>query len=496
MTAPVISHSLGRLFEPDAVTLVGATPRSHVTEVLLANFTRGDRPFPGRINLVNPTRSEVLGHPVAPTLSAVEGSLGLVYVLLDTSRALDFLESLSAGADRQRACGIVVYGGGFAEAGDMSAEARLRACAADLPVPVLGPQSTGLVSASAGLLGITDPVPETFRPGRVGVIAQSTGLLGGALSWLFRRGVGVAKAVGFGNGAALEYTRLAEAMCADPDVDVVCIYVDAVTSTDEIVALGEASWRSGKPIALYPGAMSEAAQQAARSHTGVLATNERAIRGCAEQCGIVLVEAFEGLLWAAELLGRKDVGELESSGVGVFTASGGGGIIAVEAIERAGVRLAEPSPATRRELGLPPESTANPFDIGAISLDRPEDYRSKVRAYAADPDVAIVVKPETLGAPSQALPSHQRSLQSFVDGVTEAGKLAVITYPYPEDPRDYAAAMPWDHVIVAGGTAELGGKLGLLQSYARRPRRAAWPDWYRLFDGVSGDEATAVHVER
>lgn len=492
MTAVQSSDTLAALFAPSAVTLVGATPRSHVTEVLLANFTRADQPFPGPIHLINPGRTEVFGHPAVPDVEAVDGPLGLVYVLLEPARALAFLDTACRTGAADRASGFVVYGSGFAEAGDVSAQARLTEIAADLGVPLLGPQSTGLVSASAGLVGITDPVPESFVPGRVGLVAQSTGLLGGMLSWLFRRGVGIEKAVGFGNGAALDYTQLAATLCAEPDIDVVCVYVDAVTATDQIVALGEASWRTGTPVVLYPGGWSPAAQAAARSHTGVLATNERAIRGCAEQCGVILVDQFEGLLWATELLGRKDVQALDAAGVGIFTASGGGGIIAVEAIERAGARLAVPCAATRNALGIGPTGAANPFDIGAISLDRPEDYREKVRTYAADDDIAVVVKPESLGAPSQRLASHRRSLESFVEGVTGVGKIPVITYPYPEDPREYADTVRWDEVVVAGGTAELGGKLALLQSYAARPRRRVWPTWYRRASAAAPEAQAAT----
>lgn len=492
VAAGASARAVPELFAPPAVTLIGATPKSHVTEVLLANFTRADRRFPGPINLVNPGRNEVFGRPAVPDVDAIEGSLGLVYVLLDAARALDFLEGVQRSGAFERATGFVVYGAGFAEAGDVSAHARLVACAQRMGTPLLGPQSTGLVSASSGLLGITDPVPERFAAGRVGFVAQSTGLLGGALSWLFRRGIGVEKAVGFGNGAVLTAADLVTTLCFDPSIEVVCAYVDAIGSIDEIVAMGEASWRTGTPVVLYPGGRSTAAQEAARTHTGVLATGERAIIGCAEQCGVVLVDDFAGLLWGAELLTRADLRGLDHDGVGIFTASGGGGIIAADALEQSGVRLAQPSAATRTGLDLPTGGNANPYDIGAISLDRPEDYRDKVAVYARDDDLALVVKPESLGAPSQSLASHRRSLEAFVSGVTAAGKVPVIAYPFPEDPRDYSEAVQWPEVVVAGGGAELGGKLRLLQAYAARPRRDVWPQWYQRPEAASASDAVTV----
>jgi acyl-CoA synthetase (NDP forming) len=485
---------VGRLFHPAAVTLVGASPKSHVTRVLLANFTREDRPFPGRINLVNPTRDEMLGHPVARTLADVDGDLGLVYLLVRTDACRPVLEEAAAQGLGGRMAGVVVYAAGFGEAGNAAGQRDLVAAGARLGVPMLGPQSTGLISAPAGLLGITDPVPERFVPGRVGFVAQSTGLLGGAVGWLMRRGIGVGQAVGYGNGAALSYPDLAAAMLREPDIDVVCVYVDAVTDVDGLVALGRLAAEVGKPVVLFGGARAEAAQRAARSHTGVLATGERIVRGVAEQYGVLLVDDFEALLWAAELFVRAPVRALRTGRVGVFTASGGGGIIAAESIERAGLTLAEPTAATLAALGVPAGGTGNPYDIGAISLDTPEDYRTLVGVYAADPTYDVIVRPASLGAPSEALPDHTRSLRAFIDGVHEAGKLPLVTFPYPEDPAGLHPLVRAEDVLVAGGAAELAGILRLVRQWATRADPPPAPPVQPAPDGaasaIAGDAAT------
>lgn len=464
--------ALSRMFAPPAVTLVGATPSSHVTEVLLANFTRPDCPFAGEIHLVNPRRSEVFGRPTVPSLRDIPGDAGLVYLLLSPQACLDVLGQAAEDGAGQKMSGVVTYAAGFAESGNEAAQQALAERTQTLGVPLLGPQSTGLISASASLLGITDPVPETFVRGHVGLIMQSTGLLGGALSWLFRQGIGIERAVGYGNGATLGYAELARSFAEVPEISVVCAYVDAIGDIGGIVELGQAGARAGKPIVLLCGARAPRARQAAQSHSGALATSDRIVRGVAAQAGVLLVESFEELLWATELVTRPDIKALNRVQVGIFTASGGGGIIAAQAVEQAGVALSDLSEQTCEALGLAPGQSSNPFDIGAISLDSPQDAEKKLAVFAADPSVTVVVRPETLGSPSQRLTRHRRLLGMFMDGVIAAGKLPVINYPFREDPRDYGEVVEWPAAIVAGGTAELGAKLRLLQSYADRPRQA------------------------
>lgn len=466
-----LAEDVSSIFRPSAVTLVGASEKSHVTRVLLANFTRDDCPFPGVVNLVNPNQSHVFGRSTVPSLHDVKGDLGLVYLLVGAGACLSVLEEAASLNLGSRMAGVIVYAAGFSEAGATDEQAQLAAVARRLGVPMLGPQSTGVISSWSGLLGITDPVPEHHVNGRVGFIAQSTGLLGGAVSWLYRRGIGLGAGVGFGNGATVGYEELGSALLKESDIDVVCIYVDAIGDIKNLTRLGVVVEKTGKPTILLSGAGTPAAQRAARSHTGTLATPQRIVRGVAEQHGILLVDDFEQLLWAAELFVHPGARKVKNPGVGIFTASGGGGIIAAEAIEKVGLPLNAPTAKTRATLGLTPEQLANPFDIGAISLDRPEDYKEKVRVYASDDRFGVIVRPSSLGAPSERLSDHRGSLVSFMEGVLSAGKLPVVAFPFREDPREYSDVITWPEALVVGGSEELGTKLSLLHRWAARAHR-------------------------
>lgn len=456
---------LQALFTPPAVTLVGASPKSHVTEVLLRHFQREDCAFHGTVNVVHPSRAEVLGHRAYRSMADVDGPLGLVYVLVGSARCLGIIEEIRDQGLADRVAGIVVYAAGFAEVGQSAAQAELASVARAMGVPLLGPQATGLISASVRLLGITDPVPERFVAGRVGFVAQSTGLLGGASSWLFRRGIGLDVGVGFGNGAALDYADLTVTLLGREETEVVCVYVDALADVSGVMSVGRAAAEVGKPVVLFKGAQGSAAQRAARSHTGTLATGERILRGVAQQCGVVLADNFDQLLWGAELFVRGDVRKLRNAHVGVLTNSGGGGIIAAESIERAGLPLLEPTDETRAVVGVARGGSGNPLDIGAISLDAFDDYAKTAEAYVSDPTYGIVTKIGSLGAPSEALAAHRRLTDYFVESAVSAGKLPIVAFPLAEDPRDHGGLVD-DRAVVVGGEAELTGKLRLLDAWA------------------------------
>lgn len=485
---------LAALFEPPAVTLVGASPNSHATTALLRNLTRDDRRFERPVHLVNPNRPDVLGHPTVSSLDAIDGDLGLVFLLVGADRSMSVLAEIAELDLAGRITGIVAYAAGFAEAGDPERQDRLAAAARELGLPLLGPQSTGVISAAVRLVAVTDPIPEEYLPGRVGFVAQSTGLLGGAVSWLMRRGIGIGAAVGFGNAAVLSYPELASVLLERDDLDVVCVYADALADVARLAELGEVARRVGKPVIVYRGAQTPSARRLAMSHTGMLATGERVVRGVAEQHGVLIADSFEELLWGAELFVREDVRKLAGAGVGVITGSGGGGLIAAEGIERAGLVLAEPTEETRRELELDESQQANPFDVGAISLDRTERYEELVGAFARDPNFGIVVKVGSLGAPSEAMPTHHKMTGMFVRAALAAGKLPVVAFSFPEDPRDFRETVPWDGVLVVGGDAELVGKLRLLNGWAgggppARPARAVANPAQDVSPGVAGDEA-------
>jgi acyl-CoA synthetase (NDP forming) len=475
VTRPVQRSASARRFErairPQAVTIVGASPESAPTQQLIANLRRPDCRFAGRINLVNERRA-CAGEPgYVASMSDVDGPLGLVYVMLSGEAALAAVESISRAAD-----GVVVYGGGFADAGRGDLESRLAAWGVHDPVgssgrspSVLGPQSVGVYLAAADFFGLTAPVPGESRGGAVAIVSQSGALIGAFMRTAFSRGVGISHAVALGNGFATGAEDVCTALLAEDDVEVLCVYLERTEPLSQILAIGATAARSGKTVLLAVGGLSEAGSAVAQSHTGALASDRRLIEGVARQGRVILVRDFEELLWGAEAVQAAPSVPLADE-VAVVGLTGGGVILVADALEAEGVRLRPPSPRHARALRrrIPAPRSLNPLDGGAGNLGNRAVTAELLHYYATDPRYGIIVCVAGMGLPPPT-DQHAELYRIFEREVSAAGKLGVLASVLP-DSANGAWSAPG--IGAVRGNHEAAVKVRLLRDWARtRSRR-------------------------
>jgi acetate---CoA ligase (ADP-forming) len=196
------------------------------------------------------------------------------------------------------------------------------------------------------------------------------------------------------------------------------------------------------------------------SHTGTLAGSERAYDAAFRQTGIVRAASVQDLFDYAKAFARQPLPE--SNAVAVVTNAGGPGIMASDAIERAGMRLASLSPEIQQELraGLPPAaSVINPIDVlGDAPAAR---YALAVEAALRDPNVGIVLTvltpqtmtqvPETARLLSDLFNRYRKpTFAAFMgdeavrEGVATLNQQGVPNYQVPERAVNAMAAM-WRH---------------------------------------------------
>lgn len=153
-----------------------------------------------------------------------------------------------------------------------------------------------------------------------------------------------------------------------------------------------------KPIIALKVGRSAGGRRAAASHTGALAGTEVAYDAAFQRAGVIRAgtseEMFDwsrALAWCPLPAGPN---------VAVLTNAGGPGVIAADAVEHRGLRLAELQEATQRALRgfLPPvASVRNPVDI--LASASPEQYAQSLRLLLADPGVhSVLVIPAAAAA--------------------------------------------------------------------------------------------------
>lgn len=456
-TRPAFSAArLEALLSPDTVTIVGASQNAAPSRHLMANLLAdGPGKFGGHVNLINRSRPTLYGHRALPSTAQVDGDPGLVFLLIGSAHCLDALHGLPRLPQ-----GVVVYANG-AESGFADVERDLRVWSLDTGVPLLGPQATGIVRPDRGLVALTAPLRAAPVSGRLGLLMQSAGLLGGTLNALWQREIGVHTAVSLGNSAVLGYADLARHLVHQDDIGAIAMYLDSLPGMDDLIDVACRAQRVDKPIVLCVGGSSDAGSAAVQSHTGALAASHRVLRGVADQYGIVLVDDTDELVWAIEAFAQMHYQRPSPGGVGIFSTSGGGAIMLADAMSAYHARLPQPGPETRQQLSRKRHVVSfNPFDVGAAALDDPEEVSNAAYTFAADPAFSVVVSVATVGLPTRTgMEAHVQQTTSLVAGVLSAGKQPMIASPVAGAPgRAGAPVVTWDNVVIAQGSKEAAVK--------------------------------------
>jgi acyl-CoA synthetase (NDP forming) len=416
------------LWAPSAVTIVGASPDSFFASALLENLTASAYPFQGPLALVSRSRTEIDGRPCVASLAEVEDP-GLVYLLVGAAQCLPVLQQA-----RGRVDGVVVITSDL----DAEQEAGLVGWAAERGVPLLGPNCMGLLSLGTGFFGYAGPLPELSH-GRIGLVMQSGGMLSGVVGALSARGLGVGTAVSYGNAASLDFLDLALPILHDDGIDALLVYSESVRDVRHLRVLGAEARLLGKHVVLVQGGQSEAGSEAARSHTGMLATPARIVAGVAAQAGIIACSDLEEAVWSLEALATPALPAPREGGVVVLSSSGGGAVALADAADRIGLALQPPSTA----------GATNPMDVGAGIMNRPEAIDELLDSVARD--YSVLVHIAGVGLPQPALPRHTAIARQLADRA-RAGGLAVVLCaivgsPLPPDDR-------WDGVAYASSARE------------------------------------------
>jgi acetyltransferase len=395
------TERLRRALTPASVAVIGASPRAGA---LSGRFVTGllRHAFPGRVVPVNPRYVEVAGLPCVPSL-AEAGAVDLAILAVPRRLVPGSLEECAAVG----VAGAVVFASGYAETGaaGRADEERLAEAARASGVRVIGPNSPGFMNVTDGCCAIASGVAfrERFDPGPVAIVAQSGGVAGLLAERGQDRGVGLSLVVCPGNEADVTVGEVLGLLADDPATRVAAVYLEGIRDGGRLRAGLEALRAAGKACVVLKAGATEAAARATAAHTGALASADAVVDAVLHRHGAIRVHALDDLLDSAAALAR--LGPARSPAVGLVSTSGGAGVVAIEAAERAGLRLPELSEATSARLreALPEfASTANPVDMSGMFVERPRIFRDALAAVAADPGVDACVVALTVQPPGLA----------------------------------------------------------------------------------------------
>lgn len=392
LTRPLRRHqALERLFHPASIAVVGASPRPGAFgAAVLRNLARYD----GRIYAVNARYPQIGELTCYPNIGAVPEKVdcALIATARETVEPI-VQECVSAGVG-----GAIVFASGYAETGRaerVEEQARLAAIALESGMPVLGPNTVGMVNALVGasitFMDITPVPPPAERA--IGLVSQS-GALGMALAQAVTRGVSFSHVLTSGNSCDIDMADCVAYLVDDPACTVIACLFEGMSEPERLLAAAELAWQADKPLVVYKMATGEEGAAAALSHTGSLAGSYATYRAAFRRAGVVLVEDYESLIPIASFFAKAP--KPTAPGVAVVAASGGAAIMAADRADQYGVPLPQPNPVVQAVLDarIPEFGAArNPCDVTAQVINDPNSLIECVEALLGAPEYGALVVP-------------------------------------------------------------------------------------------------------
>lgn len=363
-----VCKSFTPLFEPRTVAVLGASSSS----TTIANtFIRRlkDFGYGGAIYPIHPKAESIEGLPCYPALAHTPEPIDYAYVAIG---ARSIPEVLRQAQGRVRFAQVI--SSGFSEVADgAELEADLVQGAREGGCRVVGPNCLGLYSPRGG---VTFPVGAPKEVGTIGVVSQSGGLGTDIIKRGQWRGLRFSGLVTIGNSADVGPVDMLEFYLADPLTKVIGLYLEDVKDGRRFFDLLR-SRPPAKPVVILRGGRSSQGRQAAASHTGAMAGDNRAWECLARQvpCAMVsTIDEFIDALLAFQHL--KPRPERPTSRVVLFGNGGGTSVLATDNFADCGLDVARFDAATLKRLeglNLPPgTSVTNPIDAPVATLREQE----------------------------------------------------------------------------------------------------------------------------
>jgi acyl-CoA synthetase (NDP forming) len=421
--------ALRTVLNPKSVAVIGASenPNKIGGRPLLYLSRFG---FKGKVYPINPNRKEAQGYKAFPSLAALPEAPEVAIIAVPGDSAVEAVDQCAARGVKV----AVVMTSGFGETADPAAQEKQRRMAERgraSGMRIIGPNTQGLANIATGaILSFSTMYLETeAKDGPVGIVSQSGAMSMVPYALLRGRGIGVRHAHATGNDCDVTVPELASVVAEDPDLKLLLLYLETIRDPWNLVELARIARSRGLPVIALKSGRTPAGQQAASSHTGALANEDRVVSAFLEQQGIWRARDVNELVHGTELYlkGWKPKGRR----LVAISNSGAICVMAADAATAAGMPMAKLADDTRAGLGkvLPGfATTTNPVDITAALLTNSGLFGQILPVIAKDPAADAFL----IGIP---VSGQGYDVESFASDTSvfarRTGKPTVLAIPQP-----------------------------------------------------------------
>ncbi len=427
---------LAPLFEADRLAIIGASDRNHYAVNIFKNLQAMGFDS-SRIVPINPSRPEVFGLKAYPSILDVPGEIPLAVIAVNNKAVASVVQE--AGEKGVKAG--VIFADGFAEGGDIGKQLQqeLTDAAKAAGIKLLGPNCMGFVSVRAKLGIWGGELPKNLRPGNIGCIFQSSGMMNLLINAGAKRDLGFHVCASGGNEIILNAADYLDYQAECPEIDVIATYIEAAPKEPRRFAAAlDRAVANGKAVLVLRAGRTERAKRNVIAHTGQLAGSAAVWDAFFEQHGAIIVNDLDDLIDTTALFaGAKMRPDKHDRGVGLMTISGGDCTLLCDIADQEGMAVPELSPETQKVLvdSLDkPTLLGNPLDVEDLQRINPEGFDQCLEKFFQEPKFDMVGV--RLNLPQTLTPSSEKLYQQISDLSGANDKRVFVLTRATEPPAD------------------------------------------------------------
>ena len=381
-----MASSLDGIFKPLSIAVIGAsTKKGTIGREILHNLIEFE--FNGKVFPVNPKASVIHSIKCYSTILDVPDAVDLAIIIVPRDHVKQTLEQCGEKGVK----GVVVITSGFKEIGLEGAakELELKQTIKKYGMRLVGPNCFGVLNTSPEYSMNATFSKTTPLVGKVGFMSQSGALGEAILDYANQIKLGFSMFASVGNKADISGNDLLQYWQDDPNTEIILLYLENFGDPRRFTRIARGISRK-KPIIAVKAGRTAAGAKAISSHTGALADLDVGTDALFDQCGVLRVTTVDELFDVALALSNQPLPKGDR--IAVITNAGGPGILATDAIEGLGMKMASFEEKTLKYLKQnlsPVAAINNPVDV--IASGGPDSYRVAMDAVLSDKNVDAVI---------------------------------------------------------------------------------------------------------
>ncbi|HKI76941.1 MAG TPA: acetate--CoA ligase family protein [Ignavibacteriaceae bacterium] len=355
-----MNQNLKNFFYPKTFCIVGASSKEKSIGYELLKSVR-EYGYTGKVLPVNPKADEILGYKCYGSIEEISEPIDLAMVVVPKAFAEDSIDKLLT----KKVGSIILVTAGFKEVGKEGEEAEKRILKKikNAGARMVGPNCMGIITTFNEISLNATFVAEKPEIGQTAFLSQSGAIGAAILNSLRETDIRFGHFVSVGNKADISENDLLIFWEKDKQIKTITFYLESFVDGEKFIK-SFVDKKISKPVIVLKAGRTSSGMKAAQSHTGALGSSDRVVESVLNQFGIIRANTLNELFNSAK--GFENFPLPEGNKIAVVTNAGGPAILAVDSLDKNGLKLSELSEKTKinlRKIVHPEGSVNNPVDL-------------------------------------------------------------------------------------------------------------------------------------